>query len=53
MKIWFEHYKTKEKLFVEGEVVFGGSNDSDRIVVKTETGKYVDIIKSTIIETRP
>ena len=52
MKIWYEHYRTKERLYVEGEVLFGGDNNSDRIVVKTEDNEYVDIIKSTIIETR-
>lgn len=53
MKIWYEHYKTKEKLYVEGQVIYGESNDSDRIVVELDDGSYEDIIKSTIIETRP
>ena len=53
MKIWYLHYKTKEELFVEGEVLYGADNDSDRIVVKIENGAHVDIIKSTIVRTRP
>jgi len=53
MKIWYEHYKTKKELFVEGEVVHGANNTSDRIVVKVDKNKHVDIIKSTIIRTRP
>ena len=53
MKIWYLHYKTKEELFVEGEVLYGADNDSDRIVVKIENGTHVDIIKSTIVRTRP
>ena len=53
MKIWYLHYRTKEELFVEGEVVHGANNASDRIVVKLPNGKHVDIIKSTIVKTRP
>jgi len=53
MKIWYLHYRTKEELFVEGEIVHGANNTSDRIVVKLATGKHVDIIKSTIVKTRP
>ena len=53
MKIWYLHYRTKEELFVEGEVLYGADNDSDRIVVKIENGTHVDIIKSTIVRTRP
>ena len=53
MKIWYSHYKTKEELFVEGEVVHGANNTSDRIVVKLPDGTHVDIIKSTILKTRP
>ena len=53
MKIWYLHYRTKEELYVEGEVVHGANNASDRIVVKLPNGKHVDIIKSTIVKTRP
>lgn len=53
MKIWYLHYRTKEELFVEGEIVHGANNTSDRIVVKKPNGKHVDIIKSTIVKTRP
>jgi len=52
MKIWYLHYRTKETLTVEGTIVHGANNTSDRIVVKTPEGKYVDIIKSTIVKTR-
>lgn len=53
MKIWYLHYRTKEELFVEGDILYGADNDSDRIVVKLPEGKLVDIIKSTIVKTRP
>jgi hypothetical protein len=53
MKIWYLHYRTKEELFVEGEIVHGANNTSDRIVVKLSDGSHVDIIKSTIVKTRP
>ena len=52
MKIWYLHYRTKEESFVEGEVVHGANNTSDRIVVKLRDGSHVDIIKSTIVKTR-
>lgn len=53
MKIWYLHYRTKEELFVEGDVLYGADNDSDRIVVRVASGGFVDIIKSTIVKTRP
>lgn len=52
MKIWYLHYRTKEELFVEGEIVHGANNTSDRIVVRLQDGSHVDIIKSTIVKTR-
>jgi len=51
IQVFFTHWKTGEELSVTGEL-FPTNPNSDRIVVKTKDG-YQDIIKSTILRTRP
>lgn len=49
-EIVYKHWKKGNTLSVKGVIIDTVRPESDRIVVKTEDGKYEDIIKSTIIE---
>ena len=45
----YKHWKKEQILEVSGEVVHNNPS-SDRIVVKTNDGKYEDVLKNTIVE---
>lgn len=47
-KIIFKHWKTGEHLQIIGKVIHDNPA-SDRIVVQMLSGKFEDIIKSTIV----
>jgi hypothetical protein len=50
VKIIFKHWKTGKKLEESGKIVHDHP-DSDRLVLRrTSDGKFVDIIKTTIIQ---
>lgn len=49
----YRHWKTNEHLVAFGEIPEElNNNDSDRLVVKLQDGRYEDIIKSTIIQVK-
>ena len=49
-RITYKHYKTGEKLIATGTIPAAINNgSSDRLVLKTSKGEFIDIIKSTIV----
>ena len=49
-RITYKHYKTGEKLTAIGTIPAAINNgSSDRLVLKTSEGEFIDIIKSTIV----
>jgi hypothetical protein len=49
-RITYKHYKTGEKLTAIGTIPAAINNgSSDRLVLKTSEGEFIDIIKSTIL----
>ena len=49
-RITYKHYKTGEKLTAIGTIPAAINNgSSDRLVLKTSEGEFIDIINSTIL----
>jgi hypothetical protein len=49
--ITFKHWKTEEVLTETGVIPQNLNNEaSDRIILKTDSGEFIDIIKKTIIK---
>ena len=52
VEVIYKHWKSGEELSVTGNIVPWMNENSDRIVVEKETGKFEDIIKDTIVSIR-
>ena len=50
VEVIYKHWKKDKTLSVKGVILDNVRPESERIVVKTEDGKYEDVLKSTIIE---
>ena len=50
VEVIYRHWKKDEILSVKGELLDAVRTESDRIVVRTEDGKYEDVLKNTIID---
>ena len=49
--ITFKHWKTEEVLTETGILPANLNNDqSDRLILKTDSGEFIDIIKKTIVK---
>ena len=49
--IRYKHWKTGAELIASGKIIHDNP-ESDRLVLQKDDGKYVDILRSTVIERR-